>query len=258
MARALVCAMLLASAATAAAEPTEADRARARTLFDAGVAALRAENYPDALAAFEQSWQLNPRPLVMYNIAMCRRALFDYPAAIGSFGTYLEVAAGTSEPEDRQADARTQIAELERLVGQVALAVEPAGARVLVDGREVGTTPLAEPLRVGPGQHVIEVRRDGYEELRREVTVEQGERVELVATLAPAQATVEPPVVGPVPPPPVEPLPEVETEDEGGIATQWWFWTIIGVVVVGGGVTAGVLLWPSDEGPVDDWVLHGP
>ena len=39
MARALVYAMLLVGAATAAAESTEADRARARTLFDAGVAA---------------------------------------------------------------------------------------------------------------------------------------------------------------------------------------------------------------------------
>jgi hypothetical protein len=258
MVRAIVCAMLLANTATAAAEPTEADRARARTLFDSGVAALRAENYPDALAAFEQSWQLNPRPLVMYNIAMCQRALFDYPAAIGSFGTYLEVAAGTTEPEDRLADARTQIAELERLVAQVALAVEPAGARVLVDGREVGTTPLAEPLRVGPGQHVIEVRRDGYGDFRREVAVEQGERVEIVATLTPALATVGPLPVGPSLTSPLESLPEVESEEEGGIATKWWFWTIIGVVVAGAGVTAGVLLWPSDEGPADDWVLHGP
>ena len=28
---------------------------------------------------------------------------------------------------------------------------------------------------------------------------------------------------------------------------KWWFWTILGVVVVGGGVTAGVLLQPEDQ-----------
>ncbi len=33
----------------------------------------------------------------------------------------------------------------------------------------------------------------------------------------------------------------VEGEGEGGVATKWWFWTIIGVAVVGGAVTAGVL-----------------
>lgn len=30
-------------------------------------------------------------------------------------------------------------------------------------------------------------------------------------------------------------------EDSGGVATKWWFWTIVGVVAVGGAVTAGVL-----------------
>lgn len=33
----------------------------------------------------------------------------------------------------------------------------------------------------------------------------------------------------------------VEGEGEGGVATKWWFWTIIGVAVVGGAVTAGLL-----------------
>jgi hypothetical protein len=165
------------------------------------------------------------------------------------------VVGASDEPAERLADARARIAELEQRVGRVALAIEPAGARVLVDGRELGTTPLTEPLRVGPGTHVIEVRLDGFAELRREVTVAQGERVEIVAALTATGSTeVEPP------PLPVAPLPEDQAveEEDGGIATEWWFWTILGVVVAGGAVTAGVLLWPSDEAPADDWVLHGP
>jgi hypothetical protein len=249
-----VAGVLLLYAATAAAEPTDAERAEARALFEQGVEALRQGAFPDALAAFEASWRLNPRPFVLYNAAMCRQELFDYPGAIAGFEEYLEVGAN-EEPAERLADARERIAELEQRVGRVALAIEPPGARVLVDGREVGTTPLAEPLRVGPGTHAIEVRLDGYAELRREVSVAQGERVEIVAELTATGSTeVEPP------PPPVVPFtetPAVEGED-GGIATKWWFWTVLGVVVAGGAVTAGVLLWPSDEAPADDWVLHGP
>jgi hypothetical protein len=33
---------------------------------------------------------------------------------------------------------------------------------------------------------------------------------------------------------------------------MWWLWTAIGVVVVGGAVTAGVLLWPEEEGGWDE------
>ncbi|MEM9070201.1 MAG: tetratricopeptide repeat protein [Myxococcota bacterium] len=38
----------------------------------------------------------------------------------------------------------------------------------------------------------------------------------------------------------------VEGEGEGGVATKWWFWTIIGVAVVGAAVTTGILL--RDDG----------
>lgn len=233
-------------------EPSAADLARARTSFETGVEALRQEDYPGALSAFQASWSLNPRPIVMFNIANCQAALFDYPAAIASFRIYLEVGA-ESEPADRMEDARGRIAELEPRVGQVVLTVDPPGAQVLVDGRDVGTTPLADALRLGPGPHVLELRRDGFEAFRRELTVEQGERVEVVAVLLPAA-----PVVGPVEPPvgPLEPTPE-EPEDDS-VVGSWWLWTIVGAVVVGGAVTAGVLLWPSDERPADDWVLHGP
>ena len=36
-----------------------------------------------------------------------------------------------------------------------------------------------------------------------------------------------------------------------GVLEQWWFWTIVGTVVVGGGVAGYVLLGPPSEGPQD-------
>ncbi len=41
---------------------------------------------------------------------------------------------------------------------------------------------------------------------------------------------------------------EGPVDDGGGIATKWWFWTIL-VAVVAGGVTAALVLGPGSEGP---------
>ena len=46
---------------------------------------------------------------------------------------------------------------------------KPDYAELYVDGDFVGSADLA--LRVTPGKHVIEMRRDGYETWRRELTV---------------------------------------------------------------------------------------
>jgi len=39
----------------------------------------------------------------------------------------------------------------------------------------------------------------------------------------------------------------IAKEEKTPFYKQWWFWTIIGAAVVGGGVTAGVLLQPEDQ-----------
>ncbi len=39
--------------------------------------------------------------------------------------------------------------------------------------------------------------------------------------------------------------------ESGGIATKWWFWTIVGAVVVGGVVTTAVLVTRDDGGPAE-------
>jgi hypothetical protein len=58
------------------------------------------------------------------------------------------------------------------------------GAEVLVDGRVVGTTPLAASVSVPSGLHQVEVRRPGYVTEHREVTVGSGATSELSFELA--------------------------------------------------------------------------
>ena len=88
----------------------------------------------------------------------------------------------------------------------------------------------------------------------------------LVGEWTPIELAPPPPPLPPPPPPPLPPLgpppplvvapPVVE-----GPAwyESWWFWTVVGAVVAGGAVTAGVLLAPEPAGPRDgsegSWVV---
>jgi hypothetical protein len=61
------------------------------------------------------------------------------------------------------------------------LVSEVEGAQVLVDGEPVGTTPMAQPLRLQPGTHELQVSREGYMTQRRTLELGPGrsETVEL-------------------------------------------------------------------------------
>jgi hypothetical protein len=54
------------------------------------------------------------------------------------------------------------------------------GAAVLVDGAPAGQTPLAAPLALAPGDHVVELRRPGYFTATARIHLPEGARSELV------------------------------------------------------------------------------
>jgi hypothetical protein len=57
------------------------------------------------------------------------------------------------------------------------------GARISIDGRPEGTTPLAGPLDVQAGRHFVTVSRRGRQPWAREITVARGEALALDAGL---------------------------------------------------------------------------
>ena len=61
----------------------------------------------------------------------------------------------------------------------------PEGARVFVDGRELGTAPLAGPVTVEHGRHTVTARRAGAPPVQREVDVVAGRRAEVALEVTP-------------------------------------------------------------------------
>jgi hypothetical protein len=66
--------------------------------------------------------------------------------------------------------------------GTMVVETRPSGARVFLDGREVGTTPLDLP-KVSAGSHVVRLELEGYSRWTASVQVVAGERNRVAASL---------------------------------------------------------------------------
>ena len=72
-----------------------------------------------------------------------------------------------------------------RFVGTLRVVSTPPGARVLLDGVAVGTTPVT--LRASAGEHLLRLERDGYRRHSTSVRVVTGRTINVVASLEPGR-----------------------------------------------------------------------
>jgi hypothetical protein len=170
---------LLLVAASGRAQPRSTAREEASVHFDRGIELVSEEAYTAAAAEFERAYALSSVPAVLYNLGMAYAAAQRPVEATSALERYMQLADAIPESEQRRIEA--ELARQRARIGQVELVVQPEGAVVLVDGRDVGTSPLREPLRLGVGEHRIEASRADYERAERVLTVVggQSERVEI-------------------------------------------------------------------------------
>jgi len=199
--RLIVLAMVLllgAPAARAQADrPAEATRAKANRHFKNGVALYEEGKYVEALAEFDTAYATAPHPNVLYNIAGCHRALSAYGEALAYYDRFLDAAPGKVRQSLIDA-ARAERAGVLGFVATVVVVTVPEGATVTVDGRSFGSTPLAAPLVLGAGEHVVVADLDGHDSARRTVAVSAGDsvRVELKFVVVTAAASADGGAVG--------------------------------------------------------------
>lgn len=167
-----------------------ADNEVAKAKFQEGMALIKEENYPAALAAFEESHKLVPKPGLLYNIGMCQKALFRYVESIASFKSYLAAMGANVKPE-MKLTVEQALSDMQKLVGTILIDGAPEGSEVLIDDRSVGRAPMKDGLLADPGQHSIRVERDGYKPLRTEVNVASGATIAVRAKLRAVAAWIE-------------------------------------------------------------------
>jgi hypothetical protein len=235
------------------------DSARARAAFERGTELAEAGRCPEAIEQFWISYRLVPgQPSPIYAIGVCQMQIGGAEndrAALESFDQYLDLGTNEERIQEVQAHVATVLARL--AMGTARVDVSPPNAAVRVDGQEVPAGRLAR-VRLPAGAHLVAVSAEGFEEAEREVTVAAGQVAEVSVELRPEPAAEPPPEVVP---PPVDVPDDAEPTGTGrrGVHQRWWFWTIIGAVVVGGVATGLALgLRDDDEVPGGDWRVDLP
>ena len=110
--------------------------------------------------------------------------------------------------------------------GRARVQAAQVGARVAIDGKDVGPAPVETELLAGG--HTVEVTAPGFAPDRLELVVAVGQSRTVTVTLEPPRA-----------PPPTWPA----------VFHRWWFWAAVGGVAAA--TTATILLWPTrTEGPL--------
>ena len=87
-------------------------------------------------------------------------------------------------PADRQVERRAALASATagRYLGSLSVDSRPDGARVFLDGRLIGTTPVEAPS-VGAGEHAVRIERDGYRRWSSAIRVVASEKTRVTASL---------------------------------------------------------------------------
>ncbi len=252
--RQVVLALAFTWATTAGAQgPSEADKAAARALFDAGRQLVSDGKYAEACPKFEESHRLDPGVGTLFNLANCYENVGKTATA---WSLFRDVAAQlrTTGEADREATARQRAARLEPLLSRLTVEV-PQDARIegLVvrrDGTELGSASWGTAIPLDPGPYLVEASAPGYKEWKQSVEVAKGgatarvlvpvlesEAVEVVPAAAPVRESV--PVQEPAPPQEATRAPEPPTVDTGqsdGSGQRLAGLVVGGVGVVGLGV----------------------
>ncbi len=155
-ARAFALSLCLAGAIASAPALAQSDAETqiARERFKEGVAHYDAQEYDKARLAFLQAYALKAHPAVLLNLAQSELRAGRYAEAAQNFEKYIRNNPGaTALPH-----ARDAFDEARQRVGEVNVSVNIADAAVMLDGIEVGRSPLPGVVYVMPGSHVLSAR----------------------------------------------------------------------------------------------------
>ncbi|WP_434041903.1 tetratricopeptide repeat protein [Sorangium cellulosum] len=209
------------------------DPAAAEALFDAGRTALQAKDYDAACPKFRESYELDPAPGALLNLADCEEKRGRVASA---WSIFRQLARDLPPTDDRRPIAQARATALEGRVPRLTIRLAPgapADTAVQRGGIPVGAGSLGAPLPVDPGEVHVTASAPGRTQKTFTVQLAEGAQTELlVAPEAPAAGGG----AGPALPPKESP--------QGASSSTWktagWISAGVGVVGIGVGAVFGL------------------
>ncbi len=146
------------------------NKAQAKKHFDAGLTLLEADDFKGATVEFERSTDFYVTKNGLFNLANCYKALHRYGKALAAIER-IETKFKGKLNKEWKSEIRAFRKQLENMVARLTLVVEPAGAMIIVDDEEVGSSPLSDPLVLGPGSYEIKGSAKGFSEKSKRITL---------------------------------------------------------------------------------------
>jgi tetratricopeptide (TPR) repeat protein len=247
MVRPLICCalVLLASVVPRAGRAEQDPRAQAGVAYARGIELAEQGLYAAALEQFKSAYEKSPHFAVLYNIGQAQMALGRPLEAIEALTRYVRDGAD-QVPLSRREQVQAQIALLESRLAELSVTTDRPGALVTVDGREVGKTPLYQPLRMAAGTHTVSITMEGITPIMRAIDLREGDRQALAFVVppgvAPKPAAAELPAASVV----AAPAPAAPPRD-----LRRWAYVTAAAGAAAGAAALSVYVWNRDR--YDDW-----
>ena len=217
-------------------EATKEELAAARKLFNDAKDLEADGKWSKAFELLERVAKVKTTPQVRFHLALCHENLGRWVDAINGYEQAAQEALKMGKKAREVAEAAPPRAEkLREKVPHLRLAIVGSvrTSKVLIDGNEVSLALAGSPIPIDPGEHRIEVRRDGEVTQTLDVTLEEAETADVELRIHDPEPPPPPkPDVWPEPPPPPPPPPPEEGPG------QWPAYVVAGAgaagIVVGG------------------------
>ena len=270
----------LVGADRVAAQAPAGKKAAAKKWFEQGENHYRARDFRKALVAYKKAQTFLRHPAFLFNIAQCHRQLAEYQEALFYYKLYLS--------EQPNASNKTEVARFivamqkkateikaQRQFGKISIVSKPMGAEVRVDnfkGPPKGIAPIILKLKVG--QHLIQLKRAGFQTVHKTVTVKHTDMTLVEVTLPKIAPRPRPRPLQRVTPPPRRRIVTLPPHTPPGppptpVYKRWWLWTglAVGVAALATAAYTGSsalrlerewendikpTLNPGDEDPIQD------
>ena len=181
---ALLCGSLLVPS-VAWAEPTEADRATARSLASEGYDALERKDYATAVDRFRHADALVHAPTIGVDLARALVGVGRYVEAYERYELVIREGVPKNSPASwKQAveDAQKEAADLEPRLGWIVIHVMgPLDPQVTIDGDDVPEGSIGVRRAADPGKRTVRASAADFDPAVQTVTIKEGQ--EQVVTL---------------------------------------------------------------------------